>query len=128
MARLSDDRLAYYVLDAEKGRLGAFVENGNGISRISSPTQFETKGGSSLQQVTVDGTSFVILAGGSGTAPGQVASYSVDPVTGALVVCNTLGAQDGLGLNTPTEMAAISVSGGGAGWWWAMRLPIRSVS
>lgn len=113
-ARLSDGRQVYHVLDAGAGQLSTFVEEGAGVQQTSPPIQMDTQGGTCLLRVTAGGTDYVIVAGGSGTAPGQVASYGIDPDTGGLTAHDMVGAGDGLGLNAPATMAAVSV--GGTAW------------
>ncbi|GGH54144.1 hypothetical protein GVY41_10075 [Frigidibacter albus] len=63
---------------------------------------------SAMATATVGGTAYVLAASASGDG---VASYSVDPATGALTLVGGIGAQEGLGVNTPTGIQTVTIGG-----------------
>ncbi len=113
-AYLTDGRMAHYVLDANSGKLGSYVENANGELDVISDAQIdalETQKGASIHDVQSGGSRYVVVAGSGWSGPGSVTSYRVDPATGALEQRDISGAVDGLGINTPTTMATVSANG-----------------
>ena len=61
---------------------------------------------SAMATATVGGTAYVLAASASGDG---VASYSVNPATGALSLVGGIGAQEGLGVNTPTALETVTI-------------------
>ncbi|WP_171052653.1 calcium-binding protein [Ruegeria sediminis] len=112
-ARLTDGRVVYHVLDAETGRLSTLFESASRTLALTDvlPLTFETQNGASMLGVDAGGSRYLVVAGSGWSGPGQVASYRIDPDTGGLEFRDGTGAVDGLGLNTPTAMAAATADG-----------------
>ncbi|MEX0365782.1 MAG: hypothetical protein AB3N22_06905, partial [Ruegeria sp.] len=113
-AQLADGGTVHYVLDAGGGQLRAYAEDAAGdLSPVPgmAPIPLATQKAGQVLNVVVDGAHHVLVAGSDWSGPGTVASYRVDPATGALEARDSTGAVDGLGINTPAAMASATADG-----------------
>ncbi len=99
-----------YAVDEGTGRLGAYLDTGSGLVKQGGATPMVATGGSILMQTAGAGANQLLLIADS-TSQG-VASYRIAASNGALTRVDSLGAADGLGINTPTAMVTLSAYGG----------------
>lgn len=105
---------ALYTVDQSGGRLNVFdIAQGGGMARRATPGGeqdfFTLEGEVQLAAASVGGRQFILAADSGGDG---VSSYLVtNAQTGALAAGDRLGADQGVGINTPTVMATATAFG-----------------
>ncbi len=110
---LPDGRSALYMFDAVTGTLRASISDGSGqmaadVARRGGADAYAMGGQVLLETAGAGGNSFLLAAEGDGNG---LRSYRVNLSTGALRVADSLGAADGLGINTPTALETVVAHG-----------------
>ena len=113
-AALSNDTTALYMVDGDTGALAAYVSDGAGAIAASAGLTggagtFDLDGAVALEVVSAGNVSYLVAA--SGADSGSVRSYRIDADSGALEYVDSLGAEDGLGIGTPSAMQTIVAYG-----------------
>lgn len=100
--------LAVYVADEGTGALATYATQGDSLVQQSGGALPGLVGTVAMTSVTVSGNTFLLAAdqGHQG-----VSCFRVDTVTGALSATDTMGAQQGLGVATPTAMEVVQAFG-----------------
>ena len=100
--------LAVYVADEGTGALTAYATQGDSLVQQSGGAVPGLLGTVAMTSVTVPGNTFLLAAdqGHQG-----VSCFRVDTVTGALSTTDTMGAQQGLGVATPTALEVVQAFG-----------------
>lgn len=100
--------LAVYVADEGTGALATYATQGDSLVQQSGGAVPGLVGTVAMTSVTVSGNTFLLAAdqGHQG-----VSCFRVDTVTGALSTTDTMGAQQGLGVATPTAMEVVQAFG-----------------
>ncbi|PCI43188.1 MAG: hypothetical protein COB49_12625 [Alphaproteobacteria bacterium] len=110
---LNNDITALYMVDGDTGLLSAWLSDGQGgitgqAVVTGQAAALQLTGVVALVPVTVGANSY-LLAADSGTQGVRV--YRIDTDTGALQSIASLGANNGLGIATPTAMEVVSAHG-----------------
>lgn len=110
---LDDGRTALYMADTATGTLRASVTDGAGhvtddLARTGGGGAWRVEGGVTLTVAHAGARDF-LLAADEGTQ--GVRSYRIDAATGALTAADSLGAADGIGIDTPTAMETVQAYG-----------------
>ncbi len=114
IASLGDENTdVVFTVDQAGGLLNAFDVNGNSLIRQGIPSDerddFTLDGEVQLATATIGARHFVLAADSGGDG---VSSYRVmDPNSGSLRAMDRLGAEQGLGLNTPSVMQTVTAHG-----------------
>jgi Ca2+-binding RTX toxin-like protein len=100
--------MAVYVADDGTGTLTTYAGSGSDLQRQSGTGSPGLSGAVAMASVTVSDTTYV-LAADQGTQ--GVSSFRVDMQTGALSATDMMGANQGLGVATPTAMEVVQAHG-----------------
>jgi len=100
----------YAAEGAEGGIAGYAVAPDLALTAAGGAAASDGYGGdvSAMAAAEVGGTAYVLAASSSGDG---IASYRVDPATGALTLVSGIGAEEGLGVNTPTAIETVTIGG-----------------
>lgn len=107
---LSDGGSALYAITSE-GRLAGWRFESDGAPAVSisgALTPSHTRSALVEAALFSDSTVLVVAEGN----PGQIETYVVDPISGALRVGDSFGQADGLSTSTPTELVSFEAHGG----------------
>ena len=95
----------FYMADAGTGQLSAYRMQSGTLTLVSA----ESFGPASALAIVSVGTVPFLLA--ADHSQNRVASFAIDPLTGALSQTGSLGAADGLGIDTPTALQTVTAHG-----------------
>lgn len=111
---LVDGRTALYMADTATGTLRASVSDGAGhvtadVARTGGDSGSWRVEGTVALTTAHAGTRDFLLAADAGTQ--GVRSYRINTTSGALTAADSLGAADGIGIDTPTAMETVRANG-----------------
>ncbi len=111
---LSSGQTVIYGLDAQSGELGTYLDDssagsGAGLTRQDGAAPLIGLSGAVVMQTASVGTSQFLLV--ADNASQGVASYRISDRDGTLTAADSLGAADGIGINTPTALDTITAYG-----------------